>query len=244
VLIAEDNEEMRYYVKEILGNDVILFEAGNGQEGLTLARSKKPDLIVSDVMMPEMNGYEFLSHLKNDDNLKAIPVIMLTARASEEDRLSGLSLGVDDYIIKPFNARELKSRIHNLLMNQQIRNQWKEKPVDKDEELPVAKEDDTFVRSVQAYVESRLSDSALSMGDVADHMAMSERQLYRKCGASTGMSPAQLVKEIRLRIAYRMLVQKEVSKVAALAASVGFDNSAYFSKQFLERYGKRPVEFL
>lgn len=244
ILIVEDSEEMRYYVREILGADVVLVDAGNGREALDWLASNSPDLIISDVMMPEMNGYEFLSTLKNDPARKGIPVIMLTARASEEDRLSGLSLGIDDYIIKPFNARELKSRIHNLLMNQLIRNQWKSKPVEKDEELPATAEDRTFVDTIETFVIARLSDSALSMADVADHLAMSERQLYRKCGAVTGMSPAQLVKEIRLRVAYRMLVQREVSKVTALAASVGFDNSAYFSRQFLERYGKKPVEFL
>lgn len=244
ILIVEDSEEMRYYVREILGTDVVLVDASNGREALDWLSSNATDLIISDVMMPEMNGYELLSALKNDPNLKGIPVIMLTARASEEDRLSGLSLGVDDYIIKPFNAQELKSRIHNLLMNQLIRNQWRSKPVEKDEEIPVPKEDKAFVDIIEAFVTTRLSDSALSMADVADHLAMSERQLYRKCGAATGMSPAQLVKEIRLKVAYRMLVQKEVSKITALAASVGFDNSAYFSRQFLERYGKKPVDFL
>jgi DNA-binding response OmpR family regulator len=246
ILIVEDNEEMRYYVREILGSDVKLIDSSHGKEALGWLASNKPDLIISDVMMPEMNGYEFLTKLKADESLKTIPVIMLTARASEEDRLSGLSLGVDDYIIKPFNAQELKSRIHNLLMNQLIRNQWKSRPVEKDEELPVGqdREDKQFIETVESFVESRLSDSTLSMADLADHLAISERQLYRKCGAVTGMSPAQLVKEIRLRVAYRMLVQKEVSKVTALAASVGFDNSAYFSRQFLERYGKKPVEFL
>jgi signal transduction histidine kinase/DNA-binding response OmpR family regulator len=244
ILIVEDNEEMRYYVREILGEDVLLTDASNGREALDRLASDKPDLIISDVMMPEMNGYELLSILKGDDNMKGIPVIMLTARASEEDRLSGLSLGVDDYIIKPFNSQELKSRIHNLLMNQLIRNQWKSKPVEKDEELVVHKEDKAFTDAVESFVVTRLSDSALSMADIADHLAMSERQLYRKCGAVTGMSPAQLVKEIRLRTAYRMLLQKEVSKIGALATSVGFENSAYFSRQFLERYGKRPVELL
>jgi signal transduction histidine kinase/DNA-binding response OmpR family regulator len=244
VLIVEDNDEMRFYVRQILGDDVVLHDASNGVEALAWLANNKAHLIISDVMMPEMNGYELMERLKADDVLKGIPVFMLTARASEEDTLSGLSLGIDDYVTKPFNARELKVRIHNLLKNQEIRSQWKSKPVEEDEQLPVSTEDKTFINAVEAFVEARASDSSLSIGDVADHLAMSERQLFRKSGATTGMSPAQLIKEIRLRIAYRMLVRKEVTKVTALASSVGFENSSYFSRQFQERYGKKPVEFL
>jgi DNA-binding response OmpR family regulator len=244
VLIVEDNEEMRFYIRQILGDDVVLHDAANGVEALNWLKSNKVNLIISDVMMPEMNGYELMTKLKADPNLKGLPVVMLTARASEEDTLSGLSLGIDDYITKPFNARELKVRIHNLLKNQEIRSEWSSKPLDADEVLPPTTADKAFVEAVESFVESRASDSTLSIGDVADHLAMSERQLFRKSGASTGMSPAQLIKEIRLRIAYRMLVRKEVTKVTALASSVGFENSAYFSRQFQERYGKKPVEFL
>jgi CheY-like chemotaxis protein len=113
ILLVEDNDEMRYYLKEILGDSVTIHETINGREALKWLKTNTPDLILSDVMMPEMDGYEFLHQLKSDAQLKRIPAVMLTARASEEDLLHGLSLGVDDYIIKPFNAIELKIRIHN-----------------------------------------------------------------------------------------------------------------------------------
>jgi signal transduction histidine kinase/DNA-binding response OmpR family regulator/Flp pilus assembly protein TadD len=244
ILVVEDNEEMRFYLKEIFENNVDIIEAGHGREGLQWLKTHTPDLIISDVMMPEMDGYEFLSQLKNNAILKNIPVIMLTARASEEDLLHGLSLGIDDYIIKPFNAKELKIRVHNLLLNQAVRKKWYAQPVGKDEVHDENTEDNGFLKKVQEFVETRAQNALLGISDLADHVAMSERQLYRKCGMITGMTPAQLVKEIRLKLAYKILMDHQVSKVTDLASRVGFDNSAYFSKQFFGRFGKKPVDLL
>jgi signal transduction histidine kinase/DNA-binding response OmpR family regulator len=244
ILLVEDNAEMRYYLREILGDRVTTHETANGSEALVWLKTNTPDLIISDVMMPEMDGYEFLSQLKSDAALRSIPVVMLTARASEEDRLQGLRLGVDDYIVKPFNAQELKIRMHNLLTNQLIRRQWQEKPAEPEELLPSPTTNEIFIKKVAQLVESRASDATLGVPDLAEHLALSERQLYRTTGSLTGMTPAQLIKEIRLKIAFKLLMDKKVTKVSALAAQVGFDNSAYFSQQFLARFGKRPVEFL
>jgi len=246
VLVVEDNDEMRFYLKEILGEYAIIAETRHGREGLKWLKSNEPDLIISDVMMPEMDGYEFLSQLKMHDAYRGIPVVMLTARASEEDLLHGLSLGVDDYIIKPFNAKELKIRIHNLLTNQEIRKEWIQKPVEPEEVVEAASptEDQLFLQKVQTYVESFVENSSLGIGDLADHLAMSERQVYRRAATLTGMTPGQLIKDIKLKIAYRLLIERKVTKVAELSKKVGFDNSSYFSKQFLARYGKRPAELL
>jgi signal transduction histidine kinase/DNA-binding response OmpR family regulator len=244
VLVAEDNEEMRFYLKEIFENKVTIHEAAHGREALKWLKTNSPDLIISDVMMPEMDGYEFLQQLKSNETQKNIPVIMLTARASEEDLLHGLSLGVDDYIIKPFNAKELKIRVRNLLMNQVTRRQWKSKPVEKDEQPEVVTEDKIFLQKAEEFVTLRAGDPTLGIPDLADHLSLSERQLYRRCGLLTGMTPAQLIKDIRLKIAFRLLSERKVTKISALATEVGFDNSAYFSRQFLERFGKKPIELL
>jgi DNA-binding response OmpR family regulator len=244
ILVVEDNDEMRFYLKEIFEDKVEIVEASHGREGLKLLKKSIPDLIISDVMMPEMDGYEFLGLLKNNVSFKNIPVVMLTARASEEDLLHGLSLGVDDYITKPFNAKELKIRVHNLLTNQRSRKEWKVKPVDAGEEIAVVTEDEVFLRKVEQFVSERAQNALLGIGDLADHMAMSERQLYRKCGLLTGMTPAHLIKEIRLKIAHKLLTDRKVTKVSELAFRVGFDNSAYFSRQFLERFGKKPIDLL
>lgn len=246
VLIVEDNDEMRFYLREILGEYAEIAETRHGREGLNWLKTNLPDLIISDVMMPEMDGYEFLSQLKKNEMYRGIPVVMLTARASEEDLLHGLSLGVDDYIIKPFNAKELKIRIHNLLTNQEIRKEWMQKPVGPEEVVAVASptEDQLFLQKVQVFVETNAENSSLGIGDLADHMAMSERQVYRRAATLTGMTPGQLIKDIKLKIAYRLLLERKVTKVAELSKRVGFENSSYFSKQFLERYGKRPADFL
>lgn len=250
VLVVEDNEEMRFYLKEILGEYADIAETRHGRDGLKWMKVNTPDLIISDVMMPEMDGYEFLSQLKASPAWRGIPVVMLTARASEEDLLHGLSLGVDDYIIKPFNAKELKIRIHNLLTNQEIRKEWLQKPLEADELIPERPatedqaEDKVFLDKVQMFVEENSERSSLGIGDLADHLAMSERQVYRRAATLTGMTPGQLIKEIKLKIAYRLLLERKVSKVAELARKIGFENSSYFSKQFLERYGRRPADLL
>lgn len=244
VLVVEDNDEMRFYLKEILGEHVSMAEARHGREGLKWLKSHQPDIIISDVMMPEMDGYEFLSQLKGSSTHRGIPVVMLTARAAEEDMLQGLSLGVDDYIIKPFNAKELKIRIHNLLTNRAIRKEWGQKPEAPDEVVAAPPEDQVLIEKVRGFVEENAENASLGIAELGDHLAMSERQVYRKIGALVGMTPAQLIKEIRLKIAYRLLLERKVTKVSALANRVGFENTSYFSRQFLERYGKRPAEFL
>jgi signal transduction histidine kinase/DNA-binding response OmpR family regulator len=246
LLIVEDNDEMRFYLKEILGDHVTMAEARHGREALKWLNSNVPDLIISDVMMPEMDGYEFLSHLKSSTAYRGIPVVMLTARASEEDLMHGLGLGVDDYMIKPFNAKELKVRIHNLLLNQEIRKEWRKKPAEADEViLPTgASEDQLLMEKIRTFVEAHASNTTLGIADLCDHLAMSERQLYRKAATITGMTPALLIKEIRMKIAYRLLQERRVVKVATLAKKVGFENASYFSRQFQERFGKRPTEFL
>jgi signal transduction histidine kinase/DNA-binding response OmpR family regulator len=246
ILIVEDNDEMRYYLKEILGDGVAIAEASNGSKALKWLQANIPDLIISDVMMPEMDGPEFLCHLKRSPAYRGIPVVMLTARASEEDILHGLSLGVDDYIIKPFNAKELKIRIHNLIANHEIRREWSQKPPEPDElAMPAGPAaDEFFTNKVIAFVEEHAGNTNLSIGDLCDHLAISERQLYRKAATLTGMTPAQLIKEVRMKIAYRLLLERKVAKVSDLARRVGFENTSYFSRQFEERFGRRPAEFL
>jgi signal transduction histidine kinase/DNA-binding response OmpR family regulator len=246
ILIVEDNDEMRYYLKEVLGDGVVITEARHGYEALERLKTMTPDLIISDVMMPEMDGPELLTRLKNSDAYRGIPVVMLTARASEEDLLHGLSLGVDDYIVKPFNARELKIRVRNLIANQEIRREWSSKPEEADEKITPAglAEDQVFMNKIIAFVEKHADDTRLAIGDLCEHFAISERQLYRKAATLTGMTPALLIKEIRMKIANRLLLERKVVKVSELAKRVGFENSSYFSRQFQERFGKRPTEFL
>jgi signal transduction histidine kinase/DNA-binding response OmpR family regulator len=245
VLLVEDHEEMRGYVSDILGDRFTIAQAANGVEALQWLHTHEVDLIVSDVMMPQMDGYTFLSHLKANEKLKRVPFILLTARAAEEDKLQGLRLGVDDYLVKPFNATELKIRVENLLQNSAARREWLQKAEEPEEKLPLINhEEQAFMATVVSYVEQHISDRHIETTQLADHLSISERQLYRKSHELTGMAPAQLIKEVRLKKAWQLLVDKKVTKLSVLASEVGYESASYFAKQFEGRFGKRPSELL
>lgn len=245
VLLVEDHEEMRGYVSDVLGDRFKIEQTGDGVQALQWLKINSADLIISDVMMPRMDGYTFLGHLKSNERLSHIPVVMLTARAAEEDKLQGLRLGVDDYLIKPFNATELRIRVQNLLHNKTARNEWQQKMYEPEEKVPPAQlSNQAFMAQVIAFVESRIEDRSIEIAALADHLSLSERQLYRKAGELTGMAPAQLIKEVRLKKAWQLLIDRKVSKLTVLASAVGYESAPYFAKQFEARFGKKPSEMM
>jgi signal transduction histidine kinase/DNA-binding response OmpR family regulator len=246
ILLVEDNSEMQKYIVDIFGNDAKLFCTSDGKEALEWLSHNIPDLVITDLMMPVMDGYEFLQNVKESTNLKHIPVIILTARGTPEDKLYGMGLGIDDYLIKPFNPLELKIRVLNLLSNVKLRSQWRsmsafEEPTSTENKLS---EEEIFLKNVEAYVSAHIGDPTLNIETLARHLAVSDRKLHRICGQLTGMSPGQLIKEVKLKKAYSMLIEKEVTKVTELVLKLGFSDVAYFSKQFYNRFGKRPTEIL
>lgn len=247
ILLVEDNSEMQKYIVDIFGNDAKLFCTSDGNQALDWLIHNIPDVIITDLMMPVMDGYEFLQNVKGSTNFKHIPVIILTARGTPEDKLYGMSLGIDDYLIKPFNPLELKIRVLNLLSNVKLRSQWRsthafEEPTTSTENK--LSEEEIFLKNVEAYVSAHIGDPTLSIETLARHLAVSDRKLHRICGLLTGMSPGQLIKEVKLKKAYSMLIEKEVTKVTELVLKLGFRDVAYFSKQFYNRFGKRPTEIL
>jgi len=244
VLVVDDNAEMRYYVKEILGKQVNLAEAGNGTEALIWLGKNTPDLIISDIMMPEMDGREFITLLKNDTSFKRIPIITLTALADTQNLMGMLRIGVDDYMVKPFNADELRVRAYNLLNNSYERKKYNEQPTEEDDIKTESADAEALRNKITAYVLSRLKNTAVSVYDLADELCVSERQLQRLTRRLTGCSPAQLIKEVRLQKAYELLIAGQIQKVDDVARQVGFESSSYFSRQFAERFGKRPTEMI
>jgi signal transduction histidine kinase/DNA-binding response OmpR family regulator len=244
VLIVEDNTEMRYYLKEVLQGKVNLAEAPNGKKALEWLANNKADLIISDMMMPEMGGEELVKHLKNDRNYRTIPVITLTALNDTGSRSSMLSLGIDDYIVKPFNASELRVRVYNLLNNLEERRKFEMAPVEEDDISLESKEAELFKEKIKEFVLTRMKTIDVSVYDLAYELSMSERQLYRLSKKLTGCTPAQLIKEVRLQKAYELLLGGTVYKLDDVARQIGFEDSNYFSRQFYERFGKRPSEFL
>lgn len=244
VLIVEDNAEMRYYLREVLADKVNIAEACNGSEALDWLKEKRADLVITDLMMPEMDGKELIMHLKTDAAYKKIPVIMLTALADTKNQLTMLRLGIDDYIVKPFSAPELRVRVYNLLHNLEERRRFDDTPVEADD-IPIeSPEAETFRERITVFVLKRIRNTGVSVYDLAYELGMSERQLYRLAKSLTGCTPAQLVKEVRLQKAYELLLSGTIHKLADVTKQVGFEDSNYFARQFYNRFGKRPTEFL
>lgn len=243
ILVVEDNEDVRAYVSSHLARRYIVLEAGDGAEGLAMARVEKPDLILSDVMMPKMDGYDLCRALKADDALNHIPIILLTARAEDEDRLEGLGLGADAYLSKPFNAEELLIRVENLIeIRRLLRQRFSEEVILKPHNIAVPSADAAFLERVQSFVEEHMGDRDFDVARVADEVGVSPRQLRRKIRAITGLSPSGYVRTLRLQRAAQLL-EKQVGGVSETAYMVGFDDAKYFSRLFKQVYGTLPSQY-
>ena len=247
VLIVDDNADIRAYLRTILQDKYHLLEAVDGKHGLEVAREQVPDLIVSDVMMPVMNGLEFCQQVKNDVISSHIPVILLTARALDEHHIEGYESGADSYITKPFSPDLLKARIHNLLQSRhQLKDLWSVGPsieastasagLDDSATLPI---EDPFISRFKKMVEERLSDNNLSVEDLAADMGLSRVQLYRKVKALTGCTPVDLLRKARLAQAQSLLQESSLS-VSEIAYQVGFASPSYFSKCYKDEFGIVP----
>ena len=244
LLIVDDNADIRTLLRTILQPHYQLLEAADGQEGLRTAREQVPDLIVSDVMMPVMNGLEFCQHIKKDFVTSHIPVILLTARALNKHQIEGYESGADAYITKPFQADLLLARISNLMKSRlQLRHLWSssEQQEDKAKEPKVEVKEDAFILRFKAVVEEKMADSDLSVEDISAKMNLSRVQLYRKVKALTGCSPVDLLRKARLSEAHRLLMESDLS-VSEIAYKVGFTSPSYFTKCFKEEHGKVPGE--
>ncbi len=250
VLIVDDNADIRTYLRSILQGKYRVLEAEDGKSGLDMAREHVPDLIVSDVMMPVMNGLEFCQQVKKDGISSHIPVILLTARALEKHQIEGYESGADAYITKPFSPELLLARIENLLQSRhQLKDLWAMKPAAE----PVAATspepvvaamtpiEDAFISQFKSIVEERLVDSNLSVEDLATAMGLSRVQLYRKVKALTGSSPVDLLRKARLAQAQKLLQESALS-VSEIAYQVGFASPSYFTKCYKDEFGTVPGE--
>ncbi len=249
VLIVDDNADIRTYLRSILQSKYSVLEAEDGQRGLELAREQVPDLIVSDVMMPVMNGLEFCQQVKKDIMSSHIPVILLTARALEKHQIEGYESGADAYITKPFSPELLLARIDNLLQSRhQLKDLWGMKPATEPAAAPATVAapaatpiEDAFISRFKKIVEERLSTSDLSVEDLAADMGLSRVQLYRKVKALTGSTPVDLLRKARLAQA-RKLLQESTLSVSEVAYQVGFASPSYFTKCYKDEFGTVPGE--
>ncbi len=208
-----------------------------------------PHLIISDIMMPVMDGFQLLENLKGDDRWRHIPMVMLTARADLRDKLRALRIGVDDYILKPFEEEELLVRVENLLTNYDARestsqpvNQSTNQPVNQSISQPITAEDQTWLETCEQQVEQHLGDFNLTAETLADALAMSRASFFRQLKRLTGLTPAQYLDEARFQKARRLLENREVSSVKSAAYAVGFRQVKHFSQSYKKRFGKLPSE--
>jgi signal transduction histidine kinase/ligand-binding sensor domain-containing protein/DNA-binding response OmpR family regulator len=242
LLVVEDNSDMRSYIRGHLGNGYTILEAEDGERGIAKAIETIPDLIISDVMMPVMSGYELCRKVKEDERTSHIPVILLTARADMRDKIDGLETGADDYLIKPFDAEELKVRIKNLIeQRQRLQKKYRGTIVLKPNDLNVTSADERFLKKAIMVVEQHLSEEKFDTEKMAQALALSRMQLHRKMKALTGRSPHEFLRTIRLHRAADLL-KSRVGNISEVAYEVGFGNPAHFARLFREEFGHLPSE--
>ena len=240
ILVVEDNADVRSYIRDQLELSHTVLEAGNGENGIEMARDKIPDLIITDVMMPQMDGYALSRMLKNDEKTCHIPIIMLTAKAALEDKIEGLETGADDYLIKPFNAKELVVRVKNLIESRRrLRERFREVTIVKPEEVTVVPMDQAFLQKVIATVEQHIGDDRFSAGILAAAVSMSISQLNRKLRALVDQPAGQLIRSMRLQRAADLLKQN-AGNVAEICYQVGFSDQANFTRAFKKQFGLAP----
>lgn len=244
LLIVDDNEDIRTYIRSIFEKDYQIVEAVNGKDGISKATEKIPNLIISDLMMPEMDGFEFCRELKSDEKTSHIPIIMLTAKANMESKLEGLELGADDYLIKPFNAEEITVRVKNLiLLREKLKKSFGKEIVElKPGEVKVKSLDETFIINTKAVIEKNLANSQFDLSQFAEAMSMSTVQLRRKLKALTNQNVIEFIRKYRLQRAASLLQQK-AGNVSDIAYQVGFESLSYFTRTFQEEFGVNPSEY-
>ena len=242
LLIIEDNSKLRKYVSGILGDLYKTFQAENGKTGLDKAFEIIPDLIVSDIMMPELDGITLSGKLKSDLRTSHIPVVLLTARSAVSDKIEGLDSGADDYIVKPFEASELLARIRNLLaQRQRIHQHFKAKGIILDD-TRLTSIDQKFLQDAVKIINDHISDISFSVEMFAAELAVSRSVLHRKIDSLIGESPSDLIRRLRLNKAARLIEQKW-GNMAEISLEVGFSNPSYFARCFQKQFGFPPSQY-
>ncbi len=243
VLIVEDNKDLRNLLESKFKKQYTVLQATDGVEGLDIALKEIPDIILSDVMMPRMDGIELCKSLKGDIRTSHIPFILLTAKTGEESKLEGLTAGADDYITKPFNQDILQVKIHNLIETQK-RNQatFGEQIKVEPSKITVNSLDEKLIKKAIEYTEENISNPDFSVEELSRELGMSRVHLYKKLSSLTGKTPIEFIRVIRLKRAAQLLAESQLT-VSEIAYEVGFNNPKYFRKYFKEEFGVLPSQF-
>ena len=269
ILLVEDNTSLQQFIQSILAPHYNVIVTNNGVEALEELATRNPQLVLSDVMMPKMDGFTLLEKVKSDDRFCSIPFILLTARADINDKLRGLRIGVDDYMTKPFEVDELLLRIKNLIQNSKNRSiqeteevQSKEKSILKKKETTEQLKTQTiltkldrvnselktldldWLEQVETIAKREIRNSKYSVEDLAYELHMSRSQLYRKLKKITGLTPNRYFRKVKLHQAKTILETEDVYTVTEVAYAIGFENVSHFTKLYQEEFGKRPHDYL
>ncbi|MCC8187864.1 MAG: response regulator [Bacteroides sp.] len=243
VLLVDDNADFRYFLKDCLKGNYRIEEAATGLEAWKMIPDLQPDIIICDVMMPELDGHEVCRLVKSDIRTSHIPLILLTARSADEEKVEGLSIGADDYITKPFNFEILSLRIKKLLeICQQQQEQFNGQIDPVPSEIAITSLDEKLIRRAVQYVEDHMNRSDLSVEELSRELGMSRVHLYKKLMAITGKSPIEFIRVIRLKRAAQLLRESQLN-VSEIAYEVGFNSPKYFSKYFKEEFGVLPSDY-
>ncbi|KAA3634908.1 MAG: response regulator [Bacteroidetes bacterium] len=246
VLVVEDSADVRAYIAEYLAQNYRILEAENGKSGWEMALEHIPDLIITDIMMPEMDGIAMCRKIKKEFRTSHIPIVMLTAKAGVDNKAEGFESGADHYVTKPFNSRLLELQIRNILTSQaQLREQWKVDNLIRKEKQESSQEspDDIFLKTALEIIDQNLDNSEFKVESFCRAMGMSRTQLFRKLKAVTGMSPNQFVRKVRLERAAQMLREAQFS-VSEVTYKVGFNDLQYFRDCFKQEFGTPPSKFV
>ncbi len=242
--MVEDNLDVATYIKDTFVGCYTVLEAHNGQEGLQLAIKHVPDLVISDVMMPKMDGLELCRRLKTEECTSHIPLILLTAKANVESKMGGLQTGADDYLTKPFHAEELIVRVNNLIQQRKrLKERYSRELTLQPSAIAVSSVDEKFLEKVLTIMEANISNADFDVEVFGREIGMSRMQLHRKLMALTNHSPGEFIRTFRLKRAM-LLLSKNYGNISDIAFSVGFNSLTYFSKCFKDQYGQTPSDYL
>jgi signal transduction histidine kinase/DNA-binding response OmpR family regulator len=246
ILLVEDNIELRGFIASGFENRFRILMAIDGEHGLAKAQEYIPDVIISDVMMPKMNGMEFMKRIREDERTSHIPTILLTARADDESRITGLKLGADEYLLKPFSMNELKIRVNNvLLQRRRLAAKLKDESIQPGSIHHPNTEpslDQKFIIRLKSITEENLSNPSFSVEMLAEKMNLSRAHLFRKVKAIINISPSEFINDLRLQRAAQ-LIRSKADNVAQVGYSVGYNEQSYFSKRFRKKFGVSPTDY-
>lgn len=244
ILLVEDNVDFRTFMKDTLQEKFTIYEVPDGNVGFETVHKIHPDLIISDIMMPNMDGLELCKLLRKDIRTSHIPIILLTARTADEDKIKGLEIGADDYITKPFNMDLLLLRVHKLLEKRSELQKQFQKTIDiSPSDVQITSMDEKLIKKAVATVEKNIPEAKFSVEDLSSELGMSRVYLYKKLLAITGKSPVEFIRIIRLKRGAQLLKKSQMN-IAEVAYEVGFNSPRYFSKYFKEEFGMLPTDYV